>query len=131
LRWHNHYYTIYRIVASYFRGKYHAKVFILAIIDTVSTIFVTALNSGFRKEEILSLKWDMVDMKHGFILLDQTKNGERREIPVNGTLRTTFKTLPRRLDGGYAFFDPKTGERYQDIKHSFPLLHNQGIVHNG
>jgi integrase len=81
---------------------------------------ITALNTGCRKDEILSLKWDNVDMKHGFILLDMTKNGERREIPINATLRKTLEVLPRRLDGGYVFFDPKTGERYQDVKRSFP-----------
>jgi integrase len=83
-------------------------------------IVITALNTGCRKGEILGLKWDQVDLKHGFILLDITKNGERRELPINGTLRTTLEALPRRLDGGDVFFDPRTGERYQDIKRSFP-----------
>lgn len=50
-------------------------------------IVITALNTGMRKGEILSLRWDNVDLKHGFILLDKTKNGERREIPINDTLR--------------------------------------------
>ncbi|MCX5806596.1 MAG: site-specific integrase [Proteobacteria bacterium] len=91
-------------------------------------IVITALNSGCRKEEILSLKWDQIDMKHGFILLDITKNGERREIPINGTLRTTFEALPRRLDGGYVFFDPKNGARYQEVKRSFATaLRKTGI----
>jgi integrase len=44
-------------------------------------IVITALNTGMRKEEILSLAWERhVDLKHGFILLDVTKNGERREL---------------------------------------------------
>jgi integrase len=32
-----------------------------------------------RKAEILSLKWDNVDLKHGFILLDRTKNRDKRD----------------------------------------------------
>ena len=82
-------------------------------------IVIMALNTGMRKGEILSLNWDNVDLRHGFILLDVTKNGERREIPINGTLRATLEALPRRLDGGYVFYDPKTSERYQDVKRSF------------
>lgn len=39
--------------------------------------------------EILSLKWDQVDLKHGFMLLDKTKNGDRGEIPMNETLKDT------------------------------------------
>jgi len=61
-------------------------------------IVITALNTGMRKGEILSLKWDNVDLKHGFILLDTTKNGERREIPINDTLRGILQGLTRRLD---------------------------------
>lgn len=61
-------------------------------------IVITALNTGMRKSEILSLKWDNADLKHGFILLDKTKNGERREIPINNSLRTVLKGITRRLD---------------------------------
>jgi integrase len=82
-------------------------------------VVITALNTGARKEEILSLKWDNVDLKHGFILLDRTKNGDRREIPINDTLRVTFKSLTRRLDIPYVFYDHLNSKRYKDIKRSF------------
>ncbi|MBF0488761.1 MAG: tyrosine-type recombinase/integrase [Nitrospirae bacterium] len=32
-------------------------------------LVATALNSGMRKGEILSLRWENVDLKYGFILL--------------------------------------------------------------
>ena len=83
-------------------------------------ILITALNTGMRKEEILSLKWEEnVDLRHGFLLLDRTKNGERREIPINATLRAALQGLTRRLDSPYVFFDPLTGKRYRDVKRSF------------
>jgi integrase len=72
-----------------------------------------------RKSEILNLKWDNVDLKHGFILLDRTKNGERREIPINNTLRSTLQGITKRLDVPYVFFDPKKGKPYQNVKRSF------------
>jgi integrase len=40
-------------------------------------IIITALSTGMRKGEILNLKWENVDMKHGFILLEITKDGDR------------------------------------------------------
>jgi integrase len=58
-------------------------------------------------------------MRHGFILLDQTKNGERKEIPINETLKQTFQGLTPRLDTPYIFYDPATGKPYQDVKRSF------------
>src|SRR4030067_2192507 len=82
-------------------------------------IVITALNTGMRKGEILSLKWDNVDLKHGFILLDITKNGDRREIPINDTLKATLQGLIRRLDIPFVFYDAATGKPYQNVKRSF------------
>ena len=84
-------------------------------------IVITALNTGCRKSEILNLQWDNVDLKHGFILLsqDMTKNFERKEIPINKTLRETLEGITRRLDIPYVFYDSATCKPYGDIKRSF------------
>lgn len=47
-------------------------------------IVVLALSTGMRKGEILSLRWDDIDFDRGAILLQTTKNGERRMIPLVG-----------------------------------------------
>lgn len=82
-------------------------------------ILITALNTGMRKGQILSLKWDNVDLKHGFILLDRTKNGERLELPINDTLKNTLQGITRRLDVSYVFYDQKNGRPFKDVKRSF------------
>lgn len=57
-----------------------------------------------KKEEILFLEWDKhINLKHGFILLDKTKNGERREIPINQTVRSALQEMIRRVDTPYVF----------------------------
>jgi integrase len=57
-------------------------------------IVLTALHTGMRREEILSLQWAQhVDLRHGFFLLDKTKSGERREIPINTAVRQTLQGL--------------------------------------
>ena len=68
----------------------------------------------------------VVEPNHGFILLDQTKNGERREISINGTLKESLTELfqgtkdrPRRIDVPYVFYEPATGKAYKDVKRSF------------
>lgn len=93
-------------------------------------IVITALNTGMRKGEILNLQWDNVDLKHGFILLDRTKNGERREIPVNETLKTVLQSLVRRLDTPYLFYEPATGKPYQDVKRSFSTALRRAKIRN-
>lgn len=82
-------------------------------------ILVTALNTGMRKEEILSLEWEKhIDLKHGFILLDKTKNGDRRELPINGAVREALQGIVRRLDSPFVFIDGD-GKRFKDVKRSF------------
>jgi len=78
-----------------------------------------ALNTGCRRGEILGLTWGRVDLKHGFILLDDTKSGQRREIPINATVREVLQGIVRRLDVSYVFVNPETGDRYYDLKKSF------------
>ncbi len=93
-------------------------------------IVVTALNTGMRKGEILNLKWPNVDLKHGFILLDKTKNGDRRELPINKTLEATFldTSFVRRIDTPYVFYDHSTGKPYQDVKRSFNTALNRATL---
>jgi integrase len=106
------------------RLRYLSKDECQALVDVcdphLRPIVLTGLNTGMRRGEILGLRWDRhIDLKHGFILLDHTKNGERREIPINATLKTVFQGLARRLDVPYVFFDRSTGKPYKDLKKSF------------
>jgi integrase len=87
--------------------------------DYLKPIVITALHTGMRKTEILSLKWKQVDINNGYIHLSDTKSGKRRSIPINETLYKTLKSIERRLDVQYVFFNPKTGKRYNDIKKAF------------
>ena len=107
-------------------SKDESQVLVNACDTHLKPIVVTALNSGMRKGEILTLKWHNIDLKHGFVLLDRTKNGERREIPINGTLKESLESLysgtkerPRRVDIPYVFYDPKSEKPYQNVKRSF------------
>ena len=105
------------------RLRFLSKEEIASLIDACDAhlrpIVITALNTGMRKGEILGLRWDQVDLRHGFFLLVHTKNGERRELPINRTLRKTLLDLPRRLDIPYVFYDNRTGKRYLNVKRSF------------
>jgi integrase len=49
------------------------------------------------------LTWDRVDFARGVILLERTKTGTRREIPMNTTVYDVLRALPRDDDGGRVF----------------------------
>lgn len=46
------------------------------------TVVVLALSTGARRNEMLSLKWQDVDMIRAVITLHETKNNERRVLPI-------------------------------------------------
>lgn len=111
-------------------SKEECQALISACDSHLRPIVVTALNTGMRRGEILSLKWDNVDLRHGFILLADTKNGERREIPINGTQKATFQSLTRRLDIPHVFYDSNTGIPYKEVKHSFKTALKRVGIHD-
>jgi integrase len=82
-------------------------------------VVLFALNTGCRRQEILSLKWEQVDLVHGFINLTRTKNGEKRQLPINDVLREVLSKQIRRIDVPYVFYDSQTGKRFTNIKRSF------------
>ena len=43
-----------------------------------------ALSTGARQDEVMSLRWKQIDLKSKTALLIDTKNGERRTLPVVG-----------------------------------------------
>jgi integrase len=47
-------------------------------------IVVLALSTGARKSEIMNLRWPDIDFQRKQIILHETKNGERRVLPLAG-----------------------------------------------
>jgi len=46
-----------------------------------------------RRGEILGLTWEHVDFARGVLLLEQTKNGRRREVPMNRAVYDALQPL--------------------------------------
>ncbi len=68
-------------------------------------VVLIALSTGARWSEILGLRWQNVDFKHNIIRLEQTKNDERRSVPIGQDLRKILKYhhKDRRLDTDLLF----------------------------
>lgn len=61
-------------------------------------IIVIALETGMRRGEILSLKWQHINLKKRTAYLPMTKNGTARTVPLSSRAITTLNSLPRDLD---------------------------------
>ncbi|CAB5119498.1 Mobile element protein [Olavius algarvensis associated proteobacterium Delta 3] len=67
--------------------------------DHLKPVLATAYYTGMRKNEILTLKWDQVDLKNRMIRLEaaDTKDSEARNVPINETLFDILVSLPNRI----------------------------------
>lgn len=84
-----------------------------------------ALNTGCRKNELLKLSWDRVDLKANRIHLDSgdTKNGKRRIVPVNQEARQALLGRARfraeHCPESPWVFAHKDGKRVQFMQNGF------------
>jgi len=81
-------------------------------------IVIVALNTGMRKEEILSLRWKDVDYRIRTISILDTKNGESRELPMNDIVYRTLLAVKNSLVIP-GVFCKKNGERYGNVRKAF------------
>jgi integrase len=66
---------------------------------------VLALSTGARSGELLSIRWKDVDLQRGIITLHETKNGERRSLPLRGHALNLMleRAKVRRIDTDLVF----------------------------
>lgn len=80
-------------------------------------VVLLALSTGMRQGEILGLTWSQVDLERGWILLEKTKNQDRRGIPLVGPALEAIKSRSeRRTDDESLLFPPLRGEGLASIR---------------
>ena len=88
-------------------------------------VLIVVLNTGMRKGEILSLKWENIDFKNGLIFVKDSKSADR-EVPINYLVFETLKELPRIAE--FIFYNPKTNSHIKDVKNSFRTARNNAKI---
>ena len=61
--------------------------------------FRLAVATAMRQGELLGLEWANVDLKNRVALLELTKNGEARAVPLSSEAVTVLAALPRSISG--------------------------------
>jgi integrase len=96
---------------------------LLAVCPThLKRLVLTALHAGMRKTEILTLRWEQVNLEQRFVLLLDTKNGESRGVPLTETIGGVLREIRSEqeqagLSSPWVFPNPLTGKPYRhDIK---------------
>jgi integrase len=62
-----------------------------ALPDDIRPIVVIAFNTGMRRGEIVGLRWSNVQWMDRIIRIEDSKNGDAREVPFAGELETVLK----------------------------------------
>ncbi len=81
-------------------------------------VVVIALSCGLRQGELMSLRWENVDLFKGRIVLHETKNGERRVVPLRGHALELLQShaLKKQHDLGLLFPSKEDTERPVDLR---------------
>lgn len=62
-------------------------------------IVILAIETAMRRGEILSLRWEHVYLQERYVRLLDTKNGERRDVPLSSKAVIVLQNLPRQISG--------------------------------
>lgn len=87
-------------------------------LEHLGPVVMTVLNTGMRRGEVLGLKWHDLDFQRNIIHLYDTKNGEKRDIPMNENVRTVLIKEPKHPESPFVFCN-SNGKPYRDLKKSF------------
>jgi len=97
-------------------------------------VILSAITTGMRLGELLSLKWNDINLNDGYITVRDSKNYEGRTIPINTTLLKVLSDLKKYSENGYVFRYRKSIERtwtkalkisgiahcrFHDLRHTF------------
>jgi integrase len=83
----------------------------------LEAIVALAIATGMRKGEIFGLRWERVDFARGVLMLDRTKNGRRREVPMTDTVYRILTALGPTASG--PVFRRKDGEAWGSVRKAF------------
>lgn len=96
--------------------------------DHLKEIIICAVNSGMRRGELLSLKWEQIH--NGLIYLEKTKTNEPRQIPINNTLVELFGKIKKQNPGSAYVFAYRTSKKDEDIGNLKVLTFTDTPMHN-
>ena len=106
-----------------------------------------ALYTGMRRGEVLGLKPEHVNLgptpvsfvvkgeawviRPGWLLIERSKNGKPRTIPMSGRVRRVVERLcAEATPGGYVFESIRTGRKITDVKRGFTSACSEVGVEN-
>lgn len=104
----------------------------LAPCKFLETIVVVTLSTGPRKSEVRMMKLADYDHQRGRVILDKTKNGDRRTVRLFGKARAMMAELYEQRKPGQIYFfpSPQDSRRPVDFRYSWELILEKAGIPN-
>ena len=80
--------------------------------------------TGCRRNEILTLRWEHVDLEHDELRLRAAKTGARA-VPLSPAARGILTALPRQADNPWVFPGREPGTRMANLNGSWQVVRNE------
>lgn len=101
-----------------------AEALVEAASNHLRPILITALHTGGRLSEVLSLRWSDLDFSNGIVYFDRssTKSGRQREVPMTGDLAQeleAWRGRRRRTGQSREYVFTFRGKRVRGVRRSF------------
>lgn len=93
-------------------------------------IVIVALNTGLRRQNILDLTWEQIDLNGRVIEITENKSNKHIQKPINDELLAYFKTFPKEVRKGYVFINPLTGKKCKEIKRAWRTVKEKANIEN-
>ena len=86
-------------------------------VNIQKSFLIIALNTGMRRNEILSLKWDNINIPKRYIYIENSKSGRSRKVPMNELVVEAVNQIDQISE--FVFFNTSTKTHIKDIKTGF------------
>jgi site-specific recombinase XerD len=122
-----------RITGNVFRIKrgYEEKPELGEFADYLTPLVNLVMNTGLRRSEALSLRWDQTDLggnPHLTVLAAHAKSGKTRYVPLNRSAVAILKHWGRQQERKGLVFPGKGGSQLQTIKTAWGNLMKQAKI---
>lgn len=98
--------------------------------DHMRPMVLLSLNTGLRRGEIFSLKWENVNLERALLTIEgaYSKSGKTRHIPLNTEALNVLKAWRQQTNNTELVFSNKEDKRFDNIKKSWiGILTRAGI----
>jgi Site-specific recombinase XerD len=91
---------------------------------------ILAISTGMRQAELFGLKWSDLNLNERYLILHETKNGERRRVPLSGLVLELLQehAKVRRLDTPLLFPGIKNPQNPIDLQQHWEKARKQAGI---